>query len=99
MPRHELVVGVLVLSHRAASLASSTPTRIVRAQWQLTDGPLCADIVAKVENRATRKVSRNAMIPPIGYSLDGLRTNRCTRLLRHVGQLAPVRTNIGDLMG
>jgi hypothetical protein len=56
--RHELVVGASVLSHRAASLASSTPTRIVRAQWQLTDGPLCADIVAKVENRATRKISR-----------------------------------------
>jgi hypothetical protein len=56
--RHELVVGVSVLSQRAASLASSTPTRIVRAQWQLTDGPLCADIVAKVKNRATRKISR-----------------------------------------
>src|SRR4030081_2334621 len=56
--RHKLVVGVSVLSHRAASLASGTPTRIVRAQWKLTDGPLCTDIVAKVENRATRKISR-----------------------------------------
>jgi len=33
-----------------------------------------------------------AIVPAIGYCLDGLRTNRCTRLLRNTGQLAPVRT-------